>query len=272
MSHPSKGKRGGDVKKPPEGYYTARQARERLGMNPSTFGYKVRHGQIKKYVPPMRVEGFYDKKEIDALATQIALDAHTRAQKKSESEVRLASPEDVQGIHDVLASMGWQATPPALRLEWYKVNPFTDFVVASGAQVMGYLSATPYKPRTLAGLMAGRTRAWDITPDDILPYRQGRTYDLFVGIAIRSDAPNSTRYASQLIRKIFDFINDLVARNILVHRLYAVSDEPPGQRLCQILGFTEQPPEPGDQFPRYVLDLETSESHFARLYRHEPQP
>jgi len=56
----------------PPGYYTASQARQKLGMPSSTFNLYVRDGKIKRYVPPLRSEGFYSQAEIDQLADEIA--------------------------------------------------------------------------------------------------------------------------------------------------------------------------------------------------------
>src|SRR5450755_260886 len=76
-------KTGGGPKKAPPGYYTHKEARERLGMTPSAFSYYVRQGKIKKHVPPLKVEGYYSKKEIDDLANQMALFLHTRGEEQA---------------------------------------------------------------------------------------------------------------------------------------------------------------------------------------------
>ena len=76
-----------------------------------------------------------------------------------------------------------------------------------------------------------------------------------------------SRYAFRLIAGFFSLVTDLAEQQIIIHRLYAVSAEKPGQRTAQLLGFEPLPAEPGDLFPRFALDLETSESHFARAYR-----
>lgn len=258
--------RGGDVKRAPEGFYTAAEAIKRLGLNRQTFFYYVKNGKINRHIPPMRKEGFYSKKEIDQMAAEIALYFHTHAEEEPETQTRAALPEDAQGIYDVLASFGWNTAPVALRLKWYKVNPFIDYVVLAEGNVMGYITAVPYKPDAMEAMMSGRKRAWDIKPEDIYPYRKG-TYDLYVGIAARQDIPKHTLYASRLISGFLTFLEELAAQEIIIRRLYAVSAEKSGQRLGKALGFEEQEPEPGDLFPRFILDLETSGSHFAKLYR-----
>src|SRR5579859_1560966 len=126
MTEINKKSRGGNHKAAPEGYYTSKEAREKLGLSTSTFIYYVKIGKIKKHVPPLRTEGFYSKKEIDRLAIETALFFHT-LEDTNKTVTRIARPEDAQGIYDVLKKgLDWPATPVELRLSWYKVNPLIE--------------------------------------------------------------------------------------------------------------------------------------------------
>lgn len=260
----SKGRPG--VRKGLPGYYTAKQAQERLGLDRNHFNYYVKAGKIQRYVPPMRREGFYSKKEINRLATELELFFNT-AEEEPETETRVAKPGDAPEIVDVLLSFGWQTTTPEQRITWYQVNPFIDYVVTRNGHVVGYVNAAPYKAGALADMMSGKKRSWDILPKDIHPYTKGKTYDLYVGIAVRQDVPYPTRLGFRLLTGFINFLIDLAQEGIIVRHLYAVSAEPDGQKLCRDLGFVEQPARPGDLFPRYFLDMETSDSHFAQRYR-----
>lgn len=263
---PKKRSRGGNTKRDnaPTGFYTPAQAVARLGFNRATFYYYVKKGVITRYTLPPKKEGFFKKEEIDRLATEAALLYHTYIGEKTET--RPARKEDAQGIYDVLASFGWPTAPVALRLAWYERNPYIDYVVRAQGTVQGYITAVPYTPEALEAMMAGRKRAWDITPDDILPYQTGE-YDLYTGIAVRQDTDFHTRYALRLIAGFLAFLEELGKQGIRVRSLSAVSDQPAGQKLSRDIGFVEQPAQPGDRFPRFILDLETSDSHFARRYR-----
>lgn len=263
-----KKKRGGNVKRAPEGYYTASEAAKRLGLNINTFRYYVQHGKIKRYVPPLRSDGYYSKKEINQLATETALFFHTLEDEAIQGTVtRVALPEDVQGIYNVLDSFGWQTAPVELRIEWYKVNPAIDYAVLSDRVVMGYITAPPYTPNALEGIMSGKKRAWHMTPEDILPYQSGRRYNLYIGIAVRQDIPNHTRIAFRLIAGFIDFLEELAVQGVIITAMYAISDQEDGQRLCRALGFVEQAKKDGDKYPRFMLDLAVSDSQFARRYR-----
>lgn len=263
-----RGKRGGAVKKAPPGYYTAQQAQQKLGMNASTFGYYVRKGKIKRFVPPLRTEGFYEKKEIDHLATELAIFLHTTIDEIASTEVRVAHPEDTPGIVKILTDRGWQTAPATLCIKWYEVNGRIDYVALWKGEVMGYIRALPLEPNTLEDMMSGKKRSWHIQPDHILPYEPGKTYDLYVGIATNQNAPNHThRFGFRLITGFLSFLEGLAEQKIYIRRLYAVSAEPDGQKLSKGLGFVEQPAQEGDLFPRFMLDLETSDSRFVQLYQ-----
>lgn len=207
------------------------------------------------------------------MSTEIALYFHLH--EETGTETRVARAEDAQGVYDVLDSFGWQTASVEQRLAWYKVNPFIDYVVAHNGAVIGYITAVPYTPEALADMMAGRKRAWHIKPADIKPYRAGESYDLYIGIAVRQDLELHTRYAARLISGFLSFLIEMAGQGIMVRCLHAVSAEEPGQRFCRALGFVERPNEageldaftPGKPLIRFVLDLETSDSHFAQLYR-----
>lgn len=261
-------KREWAVKKPaPQGYYTASEAIKKTGLNRSTFFSLVAQGKINKHVPPLRKEGFYHKKEIDALAVETELFLYTRSTDEKGTHTRVARPEDAQGIYNVLDSFGWQTTPIEQRLEWYKANPYIDYVVAKGDFIIGYIACVPYRPDAMEAIMHGSKRAWDMKPEDIYPYSSSTTYDLYVGAATRQDVMHHTMYSFRLISGFIDFLKDLKQQGVHIRYMYAVSDQEDGKRLCRTLGFVEQKAQSGDMFPRFELNLETSQSRFARMYR-----
>jgi hypothetical protein len=263
-----KRKRGGDVKRAPNGYYTAKQAQERLGMKASTFRYYVLRGKIKRHIPPLKTEGYYSRSEIDRLATEMALYMHAATEETQTTETRIAQPADAQGVVEVLTVMGWQTATAEQRISWYAVNKWVDYIAIVEGRVAGYIHAVPYKPDALEGIMSGSKRSWHIQPSDILPYESGRQYDLYIGIATRKDVEHHTqRVGFRLISGFFTFLEELAEQQITIRRLYAVSDQKEGMTLSTNLGFVQLPAQEGDRFPRFMLDLQKSDSHFARLYQ-----
>lgn len=259
-------KRGGGVKVAPPGFYTRKEACEVLGMNGSTFDYHVRTKKIKKWIPPMKKEGYYSRKAIDALA--IKMELYLQTLEVETTEVRVARPEDADGVVAVLSSMDWPHATAQQRRAMYEANPMVDFIVVSKEQVAGYIHAAPYTQELLEDMMAGRKHGWDVKPEQIMPYKNGRCYDLYIGIAVRKDNKRHVQLSARLISGFFTFLEELAQeRHITIRRLYAVSDQTDGMKLSNNLGFVRQPAQDGDAFYRYMLDLHTSESRFAQIYR-----
>lgn len=266
-------KRREAFKKAPPGYYNAQDAMKRLNMKPATFYYHVRSGTIKKVIPPLRKEGFYPKREVDTLANQLELALHIEEETKT--EVRVAHPEDAQGIYDVLDSFGWRTASVEQRLAWYKINPFIDYVVVFEGKIAGYITSVPYVSEAMASMMAGKKRAWDIVPADIIPFIPGKSYEAYVGIATRQDMENHQALSVRLIAGFMTYLKELAQKGIMIRRMHAVSAEEDGKRFCRKLGFAERPNEEGEIYAfeegkpliRFVLDLETSNTPFAKRYR-----
>src|SRR5882762_6903649 len=258
--------RGGNQKKAPTGYYTASEAAARLNMRVGTFSSYVRKGKVKKYIPPMKTEGYYSKREIDRLAFETEMFL-LLAGDDTPTETRTAHNDDAYGVVGVLESFGWKTATAEQRQGWYTVNPEQDYIVLWRGTVVGYIWAAPLRSDALEAMMHGSKRGWDITPDDILPFEPGRSYDLYIGIATRQDLPSHTRFASRLIIGYVSFLEELARRGIRINKLHAVSAEPDGQELSRKLGFIEQEAKEGDLFPRFLLDFQTSDSRFAKLYR-----
>jgi hypothetical protein len=240
------------TKKAPAGYYTASQAAHRLGLPIATFHYYVKQGKIPKYVPPLKSEGFYAKSFIDKLAV---------------TEFRVATPEDADGIVDILNSLGWPTTTVEQRRARLERNPEIDHVVIDEGRIQGYVNAMPLTTESLEGMMSGRLRSWDLNLTDIQVFEPGHEYDLFVGLAERQSARERGYYGLRLVLGFRRVLEEWAKRGIIIHRLLGHSNEEVGQELARILGFSTIEGKPGDLFPRFMLDLLASDSHFASRYR-----
>jgi hypothetical protein len=240
------------TKKAPTGYYTASEAAHKLGLPIATFHYYVKQGKIPKYVPPLKTEGFYTKAFIDKLAA---------------TSFRVSTPEDAEGIVDVLKSLGWPTTTAQVRRARLEKNPAIDHVVVDEGRIQGYVNGMPLTPDALEGMMSGRLRSWDLNLDDILVFEPGHEYDLFVGLAERPTARERGYYGLRLVFGFRRVLEEWAARGIIIHRLVGHSDEQVGQDLARILGFIRIDGKPGDLFPRYELDLFTTNHRFLRGYR-----
>lgn len=261
-------KKGGDVKKAPPGFYLPSEARKLLDVTPAVFRAMTARGELERITPPMRSEGFYRIADVNRLANQNALFYLQNMATKGHipTEFSQATEEDLQGIFDVVASL-WgpeNVTPVDVHHALYRANPYIDYVVKFRSLVLGYINATPYTPETLEAIMTGRKRGIDLTSRDVLPYEPGKSYDIYVGIAVRQDIPHHEYYAERLIFGFFGALCDLAAQQgTIIRRMYAISDQTRGISTSKKLGFEEQPPNSG----HFILDMETAESVLVRKYR-----
>ncbi len=188
---------------------------------------------------------------------------------KDAATFAVAKPEDAQGIYEVIASL-WgtlHTTPVQTRLSWYQKNPEIDHVVKQEDEVTGYVTIMPMKHEAIEKLMAGKIRGWDIKPDDILPFTPGVPLECYTGIAVKARVNKPKEYGMRLLSGILNTMRSYAKKGIVITKLYAVSDTPNGVKLSRNLGFEEEPPALGSTFNQYVLDLEKSESPFAKEYR-----
>lgn len=253
--------------KAPNGLYTAGEAIRRLGIPPTTFHHYVKIGKIKKVVPPGRSEGYYEKAYINEMARANQLFAIQYA--TDQTKFSVATPEDAQGIYDVIASL-WGTlftTPVATRLSWYEKNSSIDYVVKKENIVAGYITVMPLKHEVIEQLMEEKIRGWDIKAEDILPFTPGIPLECYTGAAVRAGVYQPKRYGMRLLMGIMETMQELARKGVIIKKLYAVSDTPDGVELSRNLGFEEEPPAPNSTFRRFTLDLETSDSPYAIEYR-----
>jgi hypothetical protein len=181
----------------------------------------------------------------------------------------IATTEDAQGIYDVIASL-WgtlYTTPVKTRLSWYQSNPDIDFVVKQDGEILGYVTIMPLKHDIIEKLMEGKIRGWDIKADDVLSYKPGKPVECYVGAAIKAGVQHQEKYGMRLLSGTMKELREFAKKGIAIKKLYAVSDTPDGEKLSSDLGFEESPPAPNSTFKQYTLDMETSNSSYAREYR-----
>lgn len=305
---PHRGAGGNKKANAPPGFYTFQQAVEVTGINPSTLRYYIKTNRIKRHVDKWkrdlaiaqgkpeggRTNGYYKKEDIDAIAAAHGVVYEPQPEKEApmielaraplyKTEVRVARPEDEQGVVEVLTCRGWKTATAEQRIAWMSKNQYMDFIIRAsldGAwRVAGYIHCGFYTPLALADMMNGRKRGYDLTPEDIVEALPGN-YDAYIGVAtipmgVNEDGSERTEpiFTFRLLHGFLQFLIDLArVERIFVKALYAVSDQPRGMALCERLGFVEYGTtpfydNPGQVVHQYQLDLEKSEVPFARLYR-----
>lgn len=253
--------------KPASGLYTAGEAIKKLRMPQATFHNYVKTGKIKKVTMPGKTEGFYEKAYIDKMAEAQELFALQYA--AAPAEFSVAKPDDMSGIYDVMAKFWGTLYIPTVeqRLTWYQINPEFDYVVKREGIVTGYITLLPLKHEIMKKLMAGEIGTKDLQPNDILPFTPGNPLECWVGLAVKPGVFRQEAYGIYLISGMLKKIQELAGRGITIARLYAKSETPDGIRMSKRIGFEDITPSPNQMPRQFILDLEISDSTYAKKYR-----
>lgn len=246
-------------------YYTAREARERLGLEVGAFYYLVDTGRIKKLAPPGKTRGFYSKQLIEQLALERTTGVKFGGQ--TQAVFLRATQDDVHEEYELAAlllngSLGYGLPAYAA---WLRYNPECNFIVKDGGRIVAFLHMLPLKRETIKRWLNGELREWEIGAGDVVPYEPGGKVECVItGIATTADVDAWKRraYGMLLMRGFLRFVEDLTKRGVTITRFYAASAAPDGKTLLSKAGFEER----GPLGKRTVFELDplSAESRLAK--------
>src|SRR5579885_291487 len=253
--------------KAPEGFYTATEAIQKLGIPRSTFYDMVEKGKIQKVVPPYKSDGYYPKSIIDDMvrANQLFIVQYATHPATFEK----ATANDALGIYDVGVSLwGTIGTPTVeTRLEWYKSNPDIDYVVKQEGVVVGYVSIMPLRHETIEQLLSGEKRGWEVKPEELLPFNPGIPLECFVmALGVRAGLQKAEKYGMRLFVGAVHALGELAKQGVILDKLYATSNSPDGIKASLDLGFKEIGITPGSTRKRFMMDVALSNSLLLEEY------
>lgn len=255
-----------------EDYYTAKQARELLGMTYSALQNQVNIGNLHPVTPPGRRQKVYPKKEVDELKAEMEVFYISRHQTKAPSAkfVR-ATIEDMSEAVALSAAIfgGRNIIPLEKRIEWLQKNPDIDYLLKEEGQLVGYFSLVPLRLETIDALLKQSFYAKELTADDILTYQPGIPVDLYamaVGVKPGVSLNRKREWGQHLLLGARQLIVGLGERGIVIRSLQAHSSMPDGLRLMRHAGFTEtESGIPG--MHNFSIDIEPSGIPFIVDYK-----
>ncbi len=257
-------------KKAPEGFYTAGDARDVIGIPTSSFYNLVRAGTIKGVVLPGRKEAVYPKDAIDRYAR--AIQSHIERFTNETYSFGVALKEDIEEIRTLIAG-NFSVVPPipaSIMEGWIRRNPEALHVLRRGQEIVGYTALFPLPMETMMKRMRGEYLHREIPIDDILPYRPGETIHLYFADAVVNLKENQhSHIGARLMLEVTRFIHQLAAQDVRIEDIYAVGTTPRGIRLCRSLGMLPMDLDQGvrdDRIP-FKLDIATSDAPMVVEYR-----
>lgn len=246
-----------------EYHYTAREAIERLGLPRSTFYYLIRSGQIHKIDVPLRKQSLYVKEEIDRLAAEREQIFSRRVIRRRRLSFSVPSASDLNEMSELSRQwpkngrMTWHPSTE----EWQHYNPEIMHVLKdthSGA-VFGGIMMSPVKADALQRLIGHPSMQWRPRMSDVLPFEASdqAPIDVCVFDVVVRPSVSRSPLGALLLRGTLRFLESLLDRGVVVHRVFTAGVSSDGDRLAHKLGFTQLPLPPGGdpRVQRYELNL-----------------
>lgn len=244
-------------------YYTASEARTRLGLNDDTFQGWVRSDKLRKIILPGRKQGVYAKRDVDLLAARI--EAAVLADQKPDIQFMKATPE-TQANEFELAVMNFGEKTSRFnekRRELLQKNPDTIFLLYDAEFVVGSIDLVPLMPEAIP-LFKNGERGWDLI-DYVDQYTPGKPVEaVIIDMMTTTMAPanRQMQYAMHLLFGLADQLAEWGRKGIDITHVHACGGTPDGRRILKTAGFTFLgEPKPG----RFMYSLEVSTSKLSIL-------
>lgn len=266
--------------KPPKGYLTSTEVKERLNISGAMVLNYVKQGKIKHVVPPGRKHGYYLEKDVDKLARE--LQAFFDLEEETEkTEFTVATAEDIPACialnrelfdianteDDEILTRKW--------VTWLTKNPEIVYVLKRDGEIIGIATVLPFKPHSpsfeeaLRGDISFLLGDVKILLDDIEEYKPGNHVQLYIAEIGTKPSLNSTfrrRCGAKLISRFMDTVVDMGRRGVIIEKITAVGATKSGIKLLQHFGFSEV------MFPRpdtrlFVINTQESGAPIMRAYR-----
>ncbi len=223
-----------------KGFYTAKDARIKLGVTDDKFQYMVRTEQVKKVILPGRTYGMYIQSEIDELAAALNSFVKQYNEDKTKEVFRVARPEDAKEMFEladrIMKLSGGEGIPPE-RLIPFLAFPNSEIghVLMRDNHLAGYFTIVPLDHEIAMGKMKGEVAISQLKPEQLAKFEPGKPIDCFIWEVI-SD-PNKKHTAAYLIGKMLTFFHNLGKRGVEINHIYAVASSPEGINICRRMGM-----------------------------------
>lgn len=223
-------------------YYTAEQAREKLGLKQSTFHYLVRKGEIPKENFPLRKQALYPKQKIDELAEGRARLINEYETKPERFAFVIPTREDLEQLIEIERVCYAEETiiSPDRILQRSAYNPENIHVLKDihTNKVVGSITMSPLKSDVLARLINLEIDETHIQPEDYLPYTPNIPLDCYVISIIAEPSVTEKYYGQILLRAILNYLLELLDRGVVIRYIYTVATTKEGEELAQNMHAT----------------------------------
>ena len=254
-----------------DNFYTATEARKRLGLPRSTFFYLVKKGTIKKVVFPGMKQGVYPRSAIDELALSIKALIDQFEPSSVFEPATIADLETEIAIDLALYGKGG-TTPLEKRIERLNRNPESNFVLRRGGEIVGHCAFYPVEREYLIKLLHAEVSG--IPADKVLAWSVGVPLHVFFSIiSVKAGfPPDVARHTGlRLLAGAVGMFRSLGSRGVIIETVNATSRTANGIKLAHDLGMAGELIGDEPNRWRFTLDVASSPSLLAAEYREAHQ-
>lgn len=257
-----------------KGLYTAKEAREKLGVTDDKFQYMVRTGLIKKVILPGRKYGVYAQAEVNRLAS--AINATIEQYTRDESLFEKATQADLPEIIAMCAKNMPRVTPLEKQREWIKRNPEAFYTLRENGEVVAYACIFPVNYNWLKKVLKDEIRMGDVPIEEIYPFTPNTLLNLYIRDLIVDQTQGKEKaahHAQRILAELTHTIAQLGTRGVNIETIYALATSPQGNQLARKLGFRAMTEldNPTEGYMPYELIVSESNSSLVNEYKAELQ-
>ena len=215
-------------------YYSAKEAREKLGLSKAQFHKWVRQGLIPRVVLPGMKQGVYPRRDIDALVLSMS--------SRDEAVFSSSSLADLMEELNIVHKSFLPAFSLAERIALQQKNRLTFYSLKVHGAVVGCIAMFRLPEDLLDDLLMGRKISTEITPMYVVPFVRLEPFSIYIDIiAVNPDLSRHLQrlYAGMIIYRFIDLLYHLRENNYQINALYAIARTPAGERLLKKLGFRQ---------------------------------
>ncbi len=253
-------------------YYSAREARDVLGLNEHTFQTWVKAGKITRTKIPGMGQGMYLKRDIDRKAQLIAsalfldttqdLDFHAATLPEVDAESHLA--------HLIYGKRVLRPEALRARKQLVATNPESTWLLYDRELLAASINVVPVDAEAIEQFKQG-VRGWLFVPAHIKLFAPDEPLDVIViDLMTTPTVPPEKRhfYALAILKELANnALRQLGMRGVEIRDLYACGSTDAGRKLLRNKWFTEL----GEPVPGRVifelLDVLHSDFHLLRPYQ-----
>jgi hypothetical protein len=203
------------------------------------------------------------KDEIDGLAAERERIFSRRVIRRRKLSFSVPSVSDLNEMCELSGKWpkkGRMAWHPSAA-EWQHYNPQIMHVLkdTSSSAVLGGIMMSPVTAEALQRLIEYPGMRWRPKVSDFLPFEapDHAPVDVCVFDVVARPSVSRSPLSALLLLGTLRFLESLLDRGVVVHRIFTVGVSSDGDRLADKLGFTQLPIPPGGdpRAQRYVLNL-----------------